>query len=128
MKNTDSDCRRVDKGIYQRGPASFQVKLQIEGHSVSETFDTLAEARAFRDSKRAAALDPDFKRVLAARVSKQDAASMTLSVALERYEKEVTVSKKGAIPEGHRIAKIKTRSNCIKKHLPYYPRRYSELP
>jgi integrase len=115
VKNTDNNCRRVDKGIYQRGPASFQVKLKIEGHALSETFDTLAEARAFRDSKRAAAaLDPDFKRVLAARVSKQDAAIMTLEVALKKYEEEVTPTKKGAIPETHRIAKIKRDSLALK--------------
>ncbi len=99
--------KRVDKGIYERGPASFQVKISIGGFPVSGTFDTLAEARAFRDSKRAAvALDPDAKRVLESRVKKSEVRAMSLSKALERYENEVTPTKKGAEVEKSYIRKI----------------------
>lgn len=99
--------KRVDKGIYERGPDSYQVKLTINGFAVSGTFSTLAEARAYRDSKRAAvALDPDAKRVLASRVKKADIKAMTLAKALERYEKEITPSKRGAEVEKGYIRKI----------------------
>lgn len=99
--------KRVDKGIYERGPDSYQVKLTINGCSVSGTFSTLAEARAYRDSKRAAvALDPDAKRVLASRVKKADVKALTLAKALERYEKEITPRKKGAEVEKGFIRKI----------------------
>lgn len=99
--------KRVDKGIYERGPDSYQVKLTINGFAVSGTFSTLAEARAYRDSKRAAvALDPDAKRVLASRVKKADVKALTLSKALERYEKEITPRKKGAEVEKGFIRKI----------------------
>jgi integrase len=101
----------VDKGIYQRGPYSYQVKMMVASHKISETFDTLEEARAFRDQKRVAkALDPDFKRVLEARVKKSEASSFTLTEALSRYEREVTKEKKGAYPEKCRIAKLKRYS------------------
>lgn len=99
--------KRVDKGIYERGADSYQVKLTINGFAVSGTFSTLAEARAYRDSKRAAvALDPDAKRVLASRVKKADVKALTLAKALERYEKEVTPHKKGAEVEKGFIRKI----------------------
>lgn len=99
--------KRVDKGIYERGPDAYQVKLTINGFAVSGTFSTLAEARAYRDSKRAAvALDPDAKRVLAARIKKADVKALTLSKAFERYEKEITPHKKGAEVEKGFIRKI----------------------
>jgi len=109
MKNVSNEpCKMIDKGIYQRGAYSYQVKMMVAGHRISETFDTLEEARAFRDSKRVSrALDPDFKRVLGARVKKAEANSFTLEEALNRYEREVTLTKKGAYPEKCRIAKLK---------------------
>jgi integrase len=80
----------------------------VSGHRVTETFDTLTEARAFRDSKNVAkALDPDFKRVIASRINKHEAASFTISKALDRYVREVTVLKKGASEEQYKIGKIK---------------------
>ncbi len=102
---------RIEKGIYKRGDYSFQVKMMVGGLSLSETFDTLEEARAYRDSKRVSkALDPDFKKVVAARIKKHEAASLTLLSALERYEKEVTPHKKGAEVEKTRIGKLKRYS------------------
>jgi integrase len=99
--------KRVDKGIYQRGPDSFQVKLTINGFAVSCTRPTLAEARAYRDSKLASvALDPDAKRVLESRIKKADVKAMTLAKALERYEKAITPNKKGAEVEKGYIRKI----------------------
>ncbi|MBZ0092107.1 MAG: site-specific integrase [Sulfuricellaceae bacterium] len=102
--------KQVEKNIYKRGPYSFQVKMQVSGHSIIETFDTLDEARAFRDMKRVSkALDPDFKRVLEARVKKKESAQFTLSAALERYLAEVTPRKKGANRERDRIRRWQAR-------------------
>ena len=82
--------------------------MMAGGHRITETFDTLNEARAFRDSKSVAkALDPDFKKVIASRVKKQEAGSYTLSKALDRYSKEVTALKKGASEENYKIGKLK---------------------
>ncbi|MDP2785035.1 MAG: site-specific integrase [Sulfurimicrobium sp.] len=99
--------KKIDKGITQRGDFSFQVRMMAGGHRITETFDTLNEARAFRDSKSVAkALDPDFKKVIASRVKKQEAGSYTLSKALGRYSKEVTALKKGASEENYKIGKL----------------------
>lgn len=100
--------KRVEKGIYKRGDYSYQVKMMVGGNKMTETFDTLEEARAWRDGKRVSkALDPDFKKVVASRIKKRDAASLTLDKALDRYEVEVTAEKKGAKEEKYRIAKLK---------------------
>jgi hypothetical protein len=54
---------KVEKNIYQRGECSFQVKMMLAGHSVNQNFDTLLEARAFRDQKSfVRAIDPDAKK------------------------------------------------------------------
>lgn len=99
--------KRVDKGIYQRGPAAFQVKITCGTSQITCTFDSLAEARAYRDSKKAnIALDPDAKRVLETRVKRSEISESTLAKVLERYEKEVTPSKKGAEVEKSFIRKI----------------------
>lgn len=109
--------KRIEKGIYERGPCSFQVKMMIDGFNLSGTFDTLVEARAFRDLKRAdVALDPDAKRVLESRVKRSEIKSMTLSKALDIYELEVTPSKKGAEVEKCYIRKIK-RNLIAKKSI-----------
>lgn len=106
--------RRVERGIYERGPASYQVKMMISGQRISETFDSLEDARTFLNAKRAsAALDPDFRRIVEARVSKREAGTATLASVLDRYKREVTPLKKGAAPEGHRLEKIK-RSDLAK--------------
>ena len=84
MKRQSVGERRIEKGIYQRGPCSFQVKMLFQGHPLNGTFDTLAEARAFRDSKRASlALDPDAARVLKSRVRRNEIRTFTLEAALK---------------------------------------------
>lgn len=98
----------VERGIYQRGPCSFQVKLMVDGHLITGTFDTLAEARAYRNSKRASlSLDPDAQRVLESRVKRHEVKAATLSKMLDRYKDEVSSKKKSFTSETHKIAKIK---------------------
>ncbi len=109
--------RAAEKGIYQRGPYSFQVKLMVDGHLITGTFDSLEEARAYRNSKRAAlALDPDAQRVLDARVKRHEVKAATLSLVLDRYQKEVSAKKKSAESEAHKIARLK-RSKLAAKSI-----------
>lgn len=107
----------VDKNIYRRGKHSFQVKMMVGGHKISQVCDTLEEARAFRDSKRAASsLDPDFKRVLESRVRKSEANSYTLAKLLNNYKMEITPRKKSAVSESYRIGKV-LRSDIAKRSI-----------
>lgn len=83
------DGTKAEKNIYKRGEYSYQVKMMIGSHPISETFDTLPEARAFRDSKKAASvLDPDFKRVLESRIKKTEAASSNLGCRSHVHEEK----------------------------------------
>ncbi|MDJ1160919.1 site-specific integrase [Burkholderia gladioli pv. gladioli] len=107
----------IERGIYQRGPFSFQVKLMVDGHRIVGTFDSFEEARAFRDAKRAAlTLDPDAKRLLETRAKRSDVKAATLSTILDRYKKEVSSKKKSSASEAHKIARIQ-RSSLAKKSL-----------
>ncbi|MFM0729337.1 site-specific integrase [Paraburkholderia sediminicola] len=109
--------KTIERGIYQRGPFSFQVKLMVDGHRIVGTFDSLDEARAFRDSKRAAlTLDPDAKRLLETRAKRNDVKAATLSTILDRYKKEISAKKKSSESEAHKIARIQ-RSTLAKKSL-----------
>jgi len=72
--------KQVEKNIYQRGECSFQVKMMLAGHSVNHNFDTLPEARAFRDQKSfVRTIDPDAEKIFASRVKKADVRSLTLA-------------------------------------------------
>lgn len=104
-----SDCIKVDKNIYQRaGGYSFQVKMTHGGVAITETLDTLAEARAWRDRKKSSrVMDPDHKQILESRIKKSEAAKSTLSLLLDKYEAEVTPRKKSAKSELTRIGKIR---------------------
>lgn len=69
-----NQMERVDKNIYQYGEYSFQVKMMVAGHQVSKVFDTLDEARTWRDLQRAgSSLDLDEKRIFEARATKREA-------------------------------------------------------
>lgn len=109
-RSASSKCVQVEKNIYKRAAYSFQVKMMVTGLRIVETFDTLEEARAFRDLKRVAkAIDPDFKRVVESRISQKEVSKFTLSAALDRYVAEVTPRKKGASREIDRINRWKSR-------------------
>lgn len=100
--------KKVDKNIYQYGKYSFQVKMMVAGHRVSQVFDFIEEARTWRDLQRASSsLDIDEKRIFEARANKREARTYTVKQALERYASEVTPSKKGAAVELTRINKAK---------------------
>ncbi|MBS1210156.1 site-specific integrase [Uliginosibacterium paludis] len=108
-KNKNSDEMVVDKNITRRCDGySFRVRMMVSGVRIDERFDTLAEARAFRDRKRAdLAMDPTAKLVLQSREAKREAARLTLGSLLERYEREVTPTKKGKQPELLKIKRLR---------------------
>jgi len=89
----------------------------VDGHLITGTFDSLAEARAYRNSKRASlALDPDAQRVLESRVKRQEVKAANLSVILNKYKTEVSSKKKSSDLEAYKIDKIK-RSSLAEKSL-----------
>lgn len=109
--------KQVDKNIYQYGDYSFQVKMMVAGNKASKVFDTLPEARTWRDLQRAgAALDHDEARIFEARVKKREAQTFTVRQALDKYMKEITPTKKGADVEEDRINKTK-RTKLANKSL-----------
>lgn len=104
-------CEKVAPNIYRRGDLSFQLKMMIGGKKIDLTFDSRAEAEAVRASKKAAAaLDPDFKRVMENRVRKIEAAKSNLGWLLDKYLVEFTSKKKSAKTEAYRIGKLKRYS------------------
>lgn len=111
QKSSENQMEKADKNIYQYGKYSFQVKMMVAGHQVSKVFDTLDEARTWRDIQRAgSALDLDEKRIFEARATKREARTFTVRQGLERYAKEVTPAKKGSKVELFRIGKAKKSS------------------
>jgi integrase len=100
--------KQIEKNIYLRGAAQYQVKLMVAGRRISETFETLAEARTYRDKLRSdTALDHDKKQVLAQRLRKREVAGETLEKLLDRYVKEVSVLKKSENTDRLRVKKLK---------------------
>lgn len=100
--------RLVEKNIYFRGENQFQVKLMASGRTISETFETLSDARIYRDKLRSdTALDPDKRATLVQRARKREAASETLAKLLDRYVDEVSTQKKSEETDRARVRKIK---------------------
>lgn len=108
-KKQNKDERIVEKNITRRcGGFSYRVRMTVSGARVDENFDTLDEARAFRDRKRAdLALDPTAKLVLQSREAKREALRLTLDSLLLRYASDVTPEKKGHRAELLRINKLR---------------------
>jgi integrase len=108
-KKQNQDERIVEKNITQRcGGYSFRVRMTVSGVRIDENFDTIEEARAFRDRKRAdIALDPTAKLVLQSREVKRDATRLTFGVLLDRYAVEVTPTKKGKREELMKMQKLR---------------------
>jgi len=107
-KKTSQDERIIEKNITQRcGGYSYRVRMTVCGVRIDENFDSLHDARAFRDRKRAdLALDPTMKLVLQSKSAKRAISQMTLAVLLNRYLREVTPLKKDKRAETHRINKL----------------------
>ncbi len=106
-KATFKDGQAVERNIFVRVAGdgrvtSFQVKIKVPGAKtfIAEKFDSLAEARSYRDSLRAdMALEPYKDRVLRARVEAEQLKKVShvlLSDALQRYKAEVAPKRKSA--------------------------------
>lgn len=99
--------KKIEKGIVQEGKYSFRVRLMVAGNRLDKTFDTLDEARAFRDlHKASAALDVHEAAVLEARGKKRAAKGFTVADAIEQYRTEKSEKKKGWESEGTRLNKL----------------------
>ena len=68
--------RVVERNITVRCDGfSYRVRLTMSGARINETFDTLQDARAYRDRMRAdATTDPTHRLVLEAKQKKSDSA------------------------------------------------------
>jgi len=98
---------RVELGIVQRGEWSFRVKIMRGGNLIDKTFDTLAEARVFRNLTLAnAALDPNEQKTFEARAKKVENKSFTLGDAIEKYRKDKSEKKKGWAKEKSQLDKL----------------------
>ncbi|WP_282758971.1 site-specific integrase [Komagataeibacter saccharivorans] len=80
--------KRVAPGIYQRGEMQYQVKIARKGRNIVETFDSLDEAKKFwlqktTEIEGGVYVDPKRER------------ETTLIDLLDKYEREVTPTKKG---------------------------------
>jgi len=81
----------------KRGPYQWEARVRRKGHPVQcKTFETKQEALAW-----SAVIESEIARGVF--VSRAEAESTTLKELLERYSKEVTPSKKGAVTEQQKI-------------------------
>jgi integrase len=109
VKKNTQDERVVEKNITARCDGySYRVRMMLGGIRINETFDTLREARAYRDRIRAdSTTDPTHRLVLEAKQRKEEAANTTLDTLLQRYLTEITPTKRGAQVEATKIGKLR---------------------
>lgn len=107
VKATDSV--RIEKNIYMRyGGESFQVKMSHGDHKINKTFDTLEQARAFRDGiNYRSATDVVSQAIYKSVIDRQKAAAFTLGKALDQYKTEFSEKKRGAESEKSRVNRLR---------------------
>lgn len=88
--------KRSEPGIYERGPHQFQVKIRCNGETITATFETLTQARKFRQVTLGKVLAHEY-------VDTKKERRTTLRALLARYETEVTPTKAGARQEANRL-------------------------
>lgn len=97
----------VDRGIVQRGEYSFRVKIMRGGNLIDKSFDTVAEARIFRDLTLAnAALDPNEQATFEARAKRVETKTFTFADAIKKYRAEKSEQKKGWAKEKSQLDKL----------------------
>lgn len=110
--------QRIEKNIRQTGKYSFEVRMMKSGLVVEKTFDTLDEARSFRDGHHfAASLDVNEAAIFASRIKKRESKTFTFIDAIERYRTEKSEKKKGWKQESDRLNKL---SRCKIADKPLY--------
>jgi len=110
--------KRIEKGIVQEGKYSFRVRMMIAGSTTNQTFDTLNEARAFRDAQKAESkINPHAAAVHLSRARKARLnTAYTVADALDDYRKAYTSKKKGYSSEGNRLDRL-SRLSISKKSM-----------
>ncbi|WP_062626775.1 site-specific integrase [Ferriphaselus amnicola] len=99
--------KAIQKNIRQVGPSSFEVRISKNGLSLDKTFDSLSEAKIYRDGiHHRCALDPVESDIISARLKRKVNRDFTVAMGLERYRTEKTLSKKGESSEAHRLNKL----------------------
>ena len=87
-------------GIRKRGELQWQARVTRKGFPPQvKTFDSRTQAEAWRDTIKSEMAHGTF-------VSRAESERTTLREALQRYERERTPEKKGAMPERSRIKKL----------------------
>jgi len=95
---------------------SFWLRMRLHGVPIQVTFESIEDARAYRDRMLAdAAIDPTHRQVIESRQRKVKADKATLGSLLMRYSSEVSVTKKSAKSE---INRIKIILSCEIARLP----------
>ena len=101
---------KIMASIYRRGPCQWQVLIRRKGYPTqAKVFETKAEAEAWSKT-----IESEMVRGVFA--SRKEAENTTLSEALDRYEREVIPTKKGALQESMRI-RIWKRTPLAKRFL-----------
>lgn len=100
---------RVEKNIYMRyGGESFQVKMSHGDHKINKTFDTLEQARAFRDGiNYRSATDVVSQAIYKSVIDREKAAAFTLGKALDQYKTEFSEKKRGSESEKSRVGRLR---------------------
>lgn len=103
-----SDSIKVEKNIYMRcGGESYQVRMSHGDHKISKTFDTLDQARSFRDGVNyKSSTDVISQAIYKSIIDRQAVANFTFKNALERYEREYSDKKPSGDSEKSRIRRI----------------------
>ena len=91
-----SKSERVAPGIYSRGPHQFQVRIRRNGAAISQTFETLRAAKAWRDVQTGKVVAHEY-------VDRSKERRTSLKDLLQRYLDEVTPTKKGHRQEANRL-------------------------
>lgn len=99
--------KKIEKNITQIGPHSYRVRIMVAGNLASKVWDTIQEARIWRDQHLAsAALDVHESTIIESRIKKSSSRSFTFSDAIKDYRKNFTEKKKGHESEGCRLDRI----------------------
>jgi integrase len=94
-KNKNSDTRNITK----QGESGYRVRLKIEGHTIDQSFDNLADAQIFRDLEKAkSALDDSERQIYVARAIKKSNRGYSFALAIKDY-RPYSEKKKGADQE-----------------------------
>ncbi len=90
----------VERGIYSAGEFQYQVRIRRQGQNITRTFESLPEARRFRDITIGRVVGDDYTDNTAERET-------TLLDLINRYEAEVSVNKKGHRQEVNRFLHLR---------------------